>query len=52
MMRCRGDKTRGFHKMTMMKFYHADKKGNYFVCPICGRKAISGYARKHVTIED
>lgn len=40
MMRCKGDTTRGFHKMRMMiYFYHSDK-GNHFACPDCGRVAI------------
>lgn len=41
MMRCKGDSSRGFHKMRMMiYFYHSDK-GNHFACPECGRVAIA-----------
>jgi len=40
MMRCKGSKTRGFHKLAMMKWYHSSDLGNHFACPECGRVAV------------
>ena len=40
MMRCKGSKTRGFHKLAMMKWYYSSDLGNHFACPECGRVAV------------
>ena len=41
MMRCKGDTTKGFHKLRMMIYFHHSEKGNHFACPECGRVAIA-----------
>jgi len=40
MMRCKGDTSKGFHKMRMMIYFYHSEKGNHFACPECGRVAI------------
>lgn len=48
MMMCRGDKEKGFHKGAMMKYYYSSDQGNYFACPICGRKAVAPHSKKKI----